>query len=122
MVGHSDDWGTHCFLCLSKRVSEHDCQAYSETSLESNTATPKHLNYRPLLPFTIYMLQVFLLDAIHYLTHGAISLPLTRYILVDIDDIFVGEARMVKSDVLALADSQKQINKLCPGFKYNLGR
>ena len=68
------------------------------------------------------MLQVLLLDAIDYLTHGAISQPLTRYILVDIDDIFVGEARMVKSDVMALADSQKQINKLCPGFKYNLGR
>jgi len=69
----------------------------------------------------LWFIKVLLLDAIDYLTHGAISLPLTRYILVDIDDIFVGEARMVKSDVLALADSQKQINKLCPGFKYNLG-
>ena len=29
-------------------VSEHDCQACSEAIFESNTASPKHLNYQGL--------------------------------------------------------------------------
>ena len=68
-----------------------------------------------------WYLKIVFLDALHYLSAGEISLPLTRYLLVDIDDIFVGSARLVKSDVTALVDSQNNLSKVIPGFHYNLG-
>lgn len=34
--------------------------------------------------------QLIMLDALSYLSHGKLSLPLDRYIQIDIDDIFVG--------------------------------
>lgn len=44
-------------------------------------------------------------------------------ILVDVDDIFVGEkgTRLKKDDVLALLATQQRIQALVPGFKFNLG-
>lgn len=68
-----------------------------------------------------WYLKIVFLDALYYLSAGEISLPLTRYLLVDIDDIFVGSARLVKSDVTALAVSQNNLSKVIPGFHYNLG-
>jgi len=35
--------------------------------------------------------RVLLLDSLSYLSRGRLSLPLKRHILIDIDDIFVGE-------------------------------
>lgn len=35
--------------------------------------------------------RLLFLDALSYLSHGQLSLSLERWILVDIDDIFVGE-------------------------------
>lgn len=35
--------------------------------------------------------RILFLDALSYLSHGQLSLSLDRWILVDIDDIFVGE-------------------------------
>lgn len=35
--------------------------------------------------------RLLFLDALSYLSHGQLSLSLDRWILVDIDDIFVGE-------------------------------
>ena len=51
------------------------------------------------------------------------SLPLQRYIQIDIDDIFVGErgTRLRPVDVDALIDFQKRIQFLIPDFKFNLG-
>ena len=68
-----------------------------------------------------WFLKILFLDLLFYLTRGAISFPLTRYILVDIDDIFVGSARLVPSDVDALVESQNYLQKLVTGFQYNLG-
>lgn len=68
-----------------------------------------------------WFIKLFLLDAMHYLSSGNISLPLTRYIMVDIDDVFVGVTRFTKDDVHALIESQERLDDLVPGFKYNLG-
>jgi len=68
-----------------------------------------------------WYIKIVFLDALYYLSSGEISLPLTRYLLVDIDDIFVGSARLVKSDVTALVESQNNLSKVIPGFHYNLG-
>lgn len=45
--------------------------------------------------------RLLFLDALSYLSKGLLSVPLERQILVDIDDIFVGETgiRMWKEDV-----------------------
>ena len=47
-----------------------------------------------------------------------ITFPKTRYIQIDIDDIFVGSARLTKEDVVALIQSQNNIAKNAPGFRY----
>jgi heparan sulfate N-deacetylase/N-sulfotransferase NDST2 len=67
--------------------------------------------------------KLLLLDSLSYLSHGQLSLSLSRMILVDVDDIFVGEkgTRLKKDDVLALLATQQRIQALVPGFKFNLG-
>ena len=44
-----------------------------------------------------------------------------RLFQIDIDDIFVGKNRLLPTDVDALLESQKQIRKMVPDFRYNLG-
>lgn len=67
--------------------------------------------------------RLLFLDALSYLSHGLLSLSLERMMLVDIDDIFVGEkgTRIKPDDVHALRASQGRLEKLVPGFKFNLG-
>ncbi|XP_024083430.1 bifunctional heparan sulfate N-deacetylase/N-sulfotransferase isoform X2 [Cimex lectularius] len=67
--------------------------------------------------------RLLFLDSLSYLSHGQLSLSLTRYVLVDIDDIFVGEkgTRLRREDVLALLRTQEKIQSMVPGFKFNLG-
>lgn len=67
--------------------------------------------------------KLLLLDSLSYLSHGQLSLSLNRMILVDVDDIFVGEkgTRLKKDDVLALLATQQRVQSLVPGFKFNLG-
>lgn len=67
--------------------------------------------------------RLLLLDALSYLSHGQLSLSLNRMILVDIDDIFVGEkgTRLRPDDVQALIATQKRIVDMVPGFRFNLG-
>lgn len=45
--------------------------------------------------------QMIFVDGLSYLSHGKLSLPLERYVLVDVDDIFVGVTgtRMTVADV-----------------------
>ncbi len=52
--------------------------------------------------FKYWMHRLLFLDALSYLSHGKFSIPLDRYLLVDIDDIFVGKSgiRMKPEDVL----------------------
>ena len=68
-----------------------------------------------------WLYRLLFLDALQYLSNGLITFSLTRYILVDIDDIFVGSNRLTKNDVQALIESQDILITLIPGFQYNLG-
>lgn len=67
--------------------------------------------------------RLLFLDALSYLSHGQLSLSLNRMILVDIDDIFVGEksTRLRPDDVQALIATQAKIAAIVPGFRFNLG-
>uniref|UniRef100_A0A8C9K8J8 Bifunctional heparan sulfate N-deacetylase/N-sulfotransferase 1 n=1 Tax=Panthera tigris altaica TaxID=74533 RepID=A0A8C9K8J8_PANTA len=67
--------------------------------------------------------KLVFVDAVAFLTGKRLSLPLDRYILVDIDDIFVGKegTRMKVEDVKALFDTQNELRTHIPNFTFNLG-
>ena len=65
--------------------------------------------------------KLLFLDALSWVSRGRITVPLTRYILVDIDDVLVGTNRFHPEDVNALISSQDRLQEFVPGFKYNLG-
>lgn len=73
--------------------------------------------------FEFWTQKLVFLDSISYLSHGRLSLSLRRFLLIDIDDIFVGESgtRMRAADVDALLSAQKKLAAIIPGFKFNLG-
>lgn len=72
-------------------------------------------------PLRHWVNKLLFLDSLSWLSEGRIAVPLTRYILVDIDDVFVGKNRLLPDDVAALLESQKRLEAMVPGFKYNLG-
>jgi heparan sulfate N-deacetylase/N-sulfotransferase NDST2 len=49
--------------------------------------------------------KLLFLDSLSYLSHGQLSVSLQRFLLVDVDDIFVGEkgTRLRKDDVMVRA-------------------
>ena len=51
------------------------------------------------------------------------SYSLERYILVDVDDVFLAktELKMLEKDVNRIVESQNLLQEVIPGFKYNLG-
>ena len=51
--------------------------------------------------FEFWLHRVLFLDALSFLSHGQLSLPLDRYIVVDIDDVFMGRTglRVTEADV-----------------------
>jgi len=51
--------------------------------------------------FEFWLHRVLFLDAISFLSHGQLSQPLERFILVDVDDVFVGRSgvRVTADDV-----------------------
>uniref|UniRef100_H3CH73 N-deacetylase and N-sulfotransferase 2 n=1 Tax=Tetraodon nigroviridis TaxID=99883 RepID=H3CH73_TETNG len=67
--------------------------------------------------------KLVFVDAIGYLTGKRLCLSLDRYVLVDVDDIFVGKegTRMKVSDVEALLSTQSKLRTLVPHFTFNLG-
>lgn len=65
--------------------------------------------------------KLLLLDAISWLSNHRIATSLTRHVLVDIDDVFVGKNRFQPDDVRALVESQTRLAAMVPGFTYNLG-
>ncbi|XP_073096914.1 bifunctional heparan sulfate N-deacetylase/N-sulfotransferase 2 isoform X4 [Manis javanica] len=67
--------------------------------------------------------KLVFVDAVAYLTGKRLCLDLDRYILVDIDDIFVGKegTRMKVADVEALLTTQNKLRTLVPNFTFNLG-
>lgn len=58
--------------------------------------------------------KLLFLDSLSYLSHGQLSISLNRKLLVDIDDIFVGEkgTRLKREDVKALLATQNRIAKM----------
>lgn len=68
-----------------------------------------------------WIFKTFMMESIQFLSNNKIKFPLTRFIQIDIDDIFVGSARLTKNDVIALVKSQNNIAKMINGFRYNLG-
>lgn len=68
-----------------------------------------------------WLYKLLFLDALQHVSNGLITFPLNRYVLVDIDDVFVGSNRFDPNDVIALLESQKILSMLIPGFRYNLG-
>ncbi|KAJ7327022.1 hypothetical protein JRQ81_016781 [Phrynocephalus forsythii] len=67
--------------------------------------------------------KLIFIDAISFLTGKRLILSLDRYILVDIDDIFVGKegTRMKANDVQALLDTQNLLRTQIANFTFNLG-
>ncbi|XP_046856204.1 bifunctional heparan sulfate N-deacetylase/N-sulfotransferase 2-like [Xenia sp. Carnegie-2017] len=67
--------------------------------------------------------KLLFLDALGYMSSGKLAKSLDRWIQVDIDDIFVGRSgiRMKADDVQALVSAQKSLQKMVPGFQFNLG-
>uniref|UniRef100_A0A8C7N0E3 Bifunctional heparan sulfate N-deacetylase/N-sulfotransferase 1 n=1 Tax=Oncorhynchus kisutch TaxID=8019 RepID=A0A8C7N0E3_ONCKI len=67
--------------------------------------------------------KLVFVDAVAFLTGKRLSLSLDRYLLVDIDDIFVGKegTRMKVSDVKALLETQNYLRTVVPNFTFNLG-
>uniref|UniRef100_A0A8C9RT65 [heparan sulfate]-glucosamine N-sulfotransferase n=2 Tax=Scleropages formosus TaxID=113540 RepID=A0A8C9RT65_SCLFO len=67
--------------------------------------------------------RLIFVDAISFLSGKKLSLSLERYILVDIDDIFVGKegTRMNANDVKALLDTQNLLRSQITNFTFNLG-
>ncbi|XP_014440331.1 bifunctional heparan sulfate N-deacetylase/N-sulfotransferase 2 isoform X2 [Tupaia chinensis] len=72
---------------------------------------------------SFWLHKLVFVDAVAYLTGKRLCLDLDRYILVDIDDIFVGKegTRMKVADVEALLTTQNKLRTLVPNFTFNLG-
>ncbi|XP_023686036.1 bifunctional heparan sulfate N-deacetylase/N-sulfotransferase 2-like [Paramormyrops kingsleyae] len=72
---------------------------------------------------SFWLHKLIFVDSIAYLTGKRLCLSLDRYLLVDVDDIFVGKegTRMKVSDVEALLSAQKRLRVLVPNFTFNLG-
>ncbi|CAH2300703.1 bifunctional heparan sulfate N-deacetylase N-sulfotransferase 4 [Pelobates cultripes] len=67
--------------------------------------------------------KLIFIDALSFLSGKKLSLSLERYILVDIDDIFVGKegTRMTSNDVKALLETQRLLRTQVANFTFNLG-
>ncbi|XP_062991680.1 bifunctional heparan sulfate N-deacetylase/N-sulfotransferase 3 [Elgaria multicarinata webbii] len=67
--------------------------------------------------------KLIFIDAVSFLTGKRLTLSLDRYVLVDIDDIFVGKegTRMKANDVQALLDTQNLLRAQITNFTFNLG-
>ncbi|KAM9143522.1 bifunctional heparan sulfate N-deacetylase/N-sulfotransferase 4 isoform 4-T10 [Pangshura tecta] len=72
---------------------------------------------------TFWLHKLIFIDAVSFLTGKKLALSLDRYILVDIDDIFVGKegTRMNIQDVKALLETQNLLRTQVANFTFNLG-
>ncbi|XP_069711253.1 bifunctional heparan sulfate N-deacetylase/N-sulfotransferase 4 isoform X2 [Phaenicophaeus curvirostris] len=72
---------------------------------------------------TFWLHKLIFIDAISFLSGMKLTLSLDRYILVDIDDIFVGKegTRMNINDVKALLETQNLLRTQVANFTFNLG-
>ncbi|CAG0918609.1 unnamed protein product [Notodromas monacha] len=74
-------------------------------------------------PLNFWLHRLIFLDALSFLSRGRLSVPLMRYIQLDIDDIFVGKQgiRLTRDDVIELLAAQDRLKRVIDGFRYNLG-
>lgn len=72
---------------------------------------------------TFWPHKLLFLDALGFVSSRILEKPLDRWIMVDIDDVFVGKEgiRLNKEDVKALVFTQRKLQKVVPGFHFNLG-
>ncbi len=129
-IPHGEDWvtfmprhDTYSSVASAKLVEEDDERGGDERSLVLQDHG-KLDGVRKVLfggQLRHWVNKLLLLDALHWVSKGKVAVPLTRYILVDIDDVFVGKHRFLPSDVEELLSSQRRLAELVPGFKYNLG-
>ncbi|KYO47447.1 hypothetical protein Y1Q_0001241 [Alligator mississippiensis] len=72
---------------------------------------------------TFWLHKLIFIDAISFLSGKKLTLSLDKYILVDIDDIFVGKegTRMNIYDVKALLETQNLLRTQVANFTFNLG-
>ena len=72
-----------------------------------------------------WLANLIFLDILKVLVRNSTfqSFPLERYLMVDIDDVFLGAKglKLDLKDVDRLLQSQDRIKEVIPGFKYNLG-
>ena len=69
-----------------------------------------------------WLSNLIFLDTLRYYGSNT-GMSLERYLLVDIDDVFLAktELKMRERDVNRIVESQNAISRIVPGFKYNLG-
>ncbi|XP_014406025.1 PREDICTED: bifunctional heparan sulfate N-deacetylase/N-sulfotransferase 4, partial [Myotis brandtii] len=72
---------------------------------------------------SFWLHKLIFVDAVSFLSGRRLSLSLDRYLLVDIDDIFVGKegTRMNVRDVKALLETQTLLRTQVANFTFNLG-
>ncbi|KAF6306739.1 N-deacetylase and N-sulfotransferase 4 [Rhinolophus ferrumequinum] len=72
---------------------------------------------------SFWLHKLIFLDAVSFLSGDRLTLSLDRYVLVDIDDIFVGKegTRMNVKDVKALLETQNLLRTQVANFTFNLG-
>ncbi|KAF6306738.1 N-deacetylase and N-sulfotransferase 3 [Rhinolophus ferrumequinum] len=72
---------------------------------------------------SFWLHKLIFLDAVSFLSGDRLTLSLDRYVLVDIDDIFVGKegTRMNVKDVKALLETQNLLRAQITNFTFNLG-
>ncbi|XP_019600085.2 bifunctional heparan sulfate N-deacetylase/N-sulfotransferase 3 [Rhinolophus sinicus] len=72
---------------------------------------------------SFWLHKLVFLDAVSFLSGDRLTLSLDRYVLVDIDDIFVGKegTRMNVKDVKALLETQNLLRAQITNFTFNLG-
>jgi len=72
---------------------------------------------------SLWMYRLIFLDSLSLLSNGALGRPLTQWMMVDIDDIFVAHkgTRMKKADVEELVMAQERISQKIENFRFNLG-
>lgn len=123
--------GGYKYSDVKKKSGQHnstvDTQSYQQnlltTVMQDNGS---HDGIRRIIfgnGLNFWLHRLIFLDSLTYLSNGRLSLPLQRYIQIDIDDIFVGErgTRMRPADVDALIDFQQRLQQLIPDFRFNLG-
>ena len=92
---------------------------------QSSQGNPKRRKKSDLRKQSLHWIQhVLFLDALGWTSKEKIQLSLTRYMMVDIDDIFTGKNRLRENEVEAMRKSQQRISKMfdgLSGFQYNLG-